>query len=83
MEKQINLAIELNDGIKIIDGLNVILNAMKEISTKAEMPGGGVIEWDLSKNVPGYSMKMRDEGVNVPKKFIVGKAKRVHGAEKE
>jgi len=74
--KNTRLIIELNDGIGVIDGLEAILNAMKDLDTHGEMAGGNVIEWDLSKNVPGFNIKMRDECVGVPMKYIVWKAKR-------
>lgn len=74
-QKVINVALELNDGIGIVDGLKIVQDALKEVNTKVEH-GDGYIEWDISYNVPGYSVKMRDEGVDKPTKFIVGKAKR-------
>ena len=78
--KQTKVMIELNDGIGIVDGLAIVQQALKEIDTQMET-GEGYLEWDISKNVPGYSVKMRDEGVGQPHKFIVGKAKR-GGAKK-
>ena len=72
--KQTNVLIELNDGIGIVDGLEIVGKALKEIDTKIEF-GDGYLEWDISKNVPGYSVKMRDEGIGLPHKFIVGKAR--------
>lgn len=74
--KTTNVVIELNDGVGIIDGLGAILSAMKELDTKVEVLENHVLEWDISKNAPGYSVKMRDEGVGKPHKFVVGKAKR-------
>ena len=75
--KTINVTLELNDGIGIVDGLQIVQNALKAIDTKCEIPENGVVEWDISKNVPGYIVKMRDEGIGAPTKFGVGKAKRV------
>lgn len=66
--------IELNDGIGIADGLDVVRNALREIDTKLEC-GDGYLEWDISKNVPGYIVKMRDDGIGYPHRFIVWKAK--------
>ena len=72
--KTTNVVIELNDGIGIVDGLGVILEALKEIDTKVEVLEGNVLEWDISKRTPEYRVKMRDEGVGKPHKFVVGKA---------
>lgn len=72
--KTTNVVIELNDGIGIVDGLGVILEALKEIDTKVEVLEGNVLEWDISKRTPEYSVKMRDEGIGKPHKFVVGNA---------
>lgn len=74
--KTTKFEIELNDGIGIADGLDIVREALREIDTKLEC-GDGYLEWDISKNVPGYSVKMRDDGIGYPHKFIVGKAPRV------
>ena len=74
--KDTTVTIELHDGIGIADGLEIVQDALKEIDTKLEC-GDGYLEWDISKNVPGYIVKMRDEGIGKPQKFIVGKAPRV------
>ena len=73
--KRTKFEIELNDGIGVADALQILQNALKEIDTKVEH-GDGYLEWDISKNVPGYSVKMRDVGVDCPKQFIIGKANR-------
>ena len=73
--KDTTVTIELHDGIGFVDALDILRDALKEIDTKLEQ-GDGYLEWDISKNVPGYSVKMRDEGVDKPRKFIVGKAHR-------
>ena len=74
--KQTTFTVELNDGIGIVDGLRIVQDALKEIDTKLEC-GDGYLEWDISKNVPGFSVKMRDDGIGYPHKFIVAKAPRV------
>ena len=76
-DKAVTVVIEANDGIGAIDAMQAVLNAMKDIDTKAEMIGGNQIQWDISKNAPGYSVIMRDEGVGKPMKYVVGKAKRI------
>lgn len=75
--KTVNIAIELNDGIGIADGLAVVQDALKEIDTQVEVLEDNMLQWDLSKHTPGYTVLMRDEGVGKPHKFIVGKAPRV------
>lgn len=72
-----NVAIELRDGIGLADALCILQEALKEIDTKVEVLDENVLEWDLSKRTPGYSVKMRDEGIGQPHKFVVGKAPRV------
>ena len=70
--KDTTFTIELHDGIGIVDAMQILQDALKEIDTKLEY-SDGYLEWDISKNVPGYSVKMRDEGVGYPQKFVVGK----------
>ena len=77
--KTTKFEIELNDGIGIADGLDIVREALREIDTKLEC-GDGYLEWDISKNVPGYSVKMRDDGIGYPHRFIVGKAPRIRKA---
>ena len=76
-----NVTIELHDGIGFVDALQILQEAMKEIDTKVEVLDGNMLEWDLSKHTPGYSVKMRDEGIGKPHKFVVGKAPRVRQAK--
>ena len=75
--KTTSVILELNDGINVADGMEIIMAALKDIEPKFNSPERGVLEWDVSKNVPGYSVKVRDEGVGKPHKYIVSKAKRV------
>ena len=70
---RVDVVIEINDRIGIVDGLQAILNGLKEIDTQVEVDGSAV-QWDISKNAPGYRVIMRDEGVGSPSKFIVRKA---------
>ena len=74
--KDTTFVIELHDELGIVDGLDIVREALKEIDTKIEF-GDGYLEWDISKNVPGYSVKMRDEGIGYPGKFIVRKTNAV------
>lgn len=74
--KDATIIVETHDYIGIGDAFGIIQEALKEISTEAEILDGNVIEWDVSKNVPGYSVKLRDEGVDKPRRIIVGKAKK-------
>ena len=64
-----------NDGIGMIEAMETVIKAMKEIVPEFSS-NDGVLEWDVSKNVPGYSVKIYDEGVSKPQKIVVGKAKR-------
>ena len=81
-KKTVNVVLEINDDIGIVDGLKIVYDALQEIDTQVEVPEKGVVEWDISKNVPGYSVKMRDEGIGLPTKFVVGKAKRARKSPK-
>lgn len=78
MGKNKNFYIEVNDDLGIVKALEVVREALREIDTKVENDSeSNAIQWDISKNVPGYSVVMRDEGFGLPTKFIVGKAPRV------
>lgn len=76
MAKNPNVFIEIKDGLKVDVVLGVLQDALKEIDTQCEVLEGNVVQWNISKNVPGYSVIMRDEGVGEPMKFVVGKAPR-------
>ena len=69
----------VTDGIGLIDAMEVIIRAMKDIAPVCSEENG-VLTWDVSKNVPGYSVKLVDEGVGKAQKIYVGKAKRVRKA---
>lgn len=77
MAKNPNVFIEIKDGLKVDVVLGVLQDALKEIDTQCEVMEGNMVQWNISKNVPGYSVIMRDEGMGEPMKFIVGKAPRV------
>ena len=64
-----------NDGIGVIEAMETVVKAMKDIAPDFKSCDG-VLEWDISKNVPGYSVKIYDEGVSKPQRIVVGKAKR-------
>lgn len=81
MKKTSETVLIANDGIGVIEAMETVIKAMKDI-VPAFSSNDGVLEWDVSKNVPGYSVKIIDEGVGKAQRIVVGKAKR-KSAQKE
>ena len=67
---------ELNDGITLLDGREIYKQAMKDIAP-VNVDGDGYLGWDMSSNVPGWTVEVRDYGVGKPQRVIIGKAPRV------
>jgi len=75
MEKSNETIIVTNDGLGLIEAMEAVIKAMKDIAPEFSEKDG-VLTWDVSKNVPGYSVKLVDEGVGKAQKIVVGKVKR-------
>ena len=75
MSKKNETIIVTNDGIGLIEAMETVIKAMKNIAPVYSEEDGKLI-WDVSKNVPGYSVKLVDEGVGEANRIVVGKAKR-------
>ena len=74
--KKLEYVLELNDGITLLDGMEIYKQAMKDIDP-VNVDGDGYLGWDMSKNVPGWKVEVRDYGVGKPQQIIIGKAPRV------
>ena len=79
MQKSSETILITNDGLGVIEAMEAVIKAMKDISPEFSEENG-ILTWDVSKNAPGYSVKLVDEGVGKAQKIVVGKAKRVRKA---
>ena len=74
--KTLEYVLELNDGITLLEGMEIYKQAMKDIAP-VNVDGDGYLGWDMSSNVPGWTVELRDYGVGKPQRVIIGKAPRV------
>lgn len=79
--KTTKFEIELNDGITLLEGMEIYKQAMKDIAP-VNVDGDGYLGWDMSNNVPGWTVEVRDYGVGKPQRIIIGKAPRVEKKHK-
>lgn len=53
-----------DDSVNELEACEAVLKAWKEIDTQIEYGEGRKVMWDLSKNVPGYSVKLVLDGAD-------------------